>query len=156
NGSILENEFSTDLGEKYNALTPKQGLVTQGDLESDFISEKFGVQGPVSRIEITPRWPRLKIVRDQYDVPHIDGRTRSDVMYGSGWVDAEDRGGLLLRRGLGPAFAAALSIPGLSTLRLLEEGRSFTPSAEAIQFVEAQKASLEEQGEEGRQVIGDL
>ncbi len=155
NGSLLEDTFSTDLGEKYNALTPKQGLVTQADIEKDFISEKFGVQGPMLREEITPRSPGLTIKRDQYDVPHIYGGTRSDVMYGSGWVDAEDRG-LLIRRARGPAFVAALSVPGLSALGLLEEGRTFRPSKEAIEFVEAQKASLEEQGAEGAQVIEDL
>jgi len=155
NGSLAENIFSTDLGEKYNALTPRQGMVTQADIEKDFISEKFGVQGPVLREEITPRSPGLTIRRDQYDVPHIYGQARSDVMYGSGWVDAEDRG-LLIRRALGPAFVAALGVPGLSALGLLEEGRTFKPSPEAIKFVQAQKASLEEQGTEGRQAIGDL
>ena len=40
--------------------------------------------------------------------------TRADVMYGSGWVAAEDRG-LLLKLGLGPAYAAALERPRAST-----------------------------------------
>ena len=39
-----------------------------------------------------------------------------DVMYGSGWVAAKDRG-LLLKLGLGPAFVAALSVPGPERVR---------------------------------------
>ena len=76
-------------------------------------------------------------------------------MYGSGWVAAQDRG-LLLQLGLGPAFAAALSIPGINAFELLLTDRSFTPSAQAINFVNEQKKVLTEAGPEGAQVIEDL
>jgi acyl-homoserine lactone acylase PvdQ len=33
----------------------------------------------------------LTIVRDQYDVPHIYGQTRAEVMFGAGYAGAEDR-----------------------------------------------------------------
>jgi acyl-homoserine lactone acylase PvdQ len=35
--------------------------------------------------------PGLTVVRDSYGVPHIYGTTRSDVMFGTGYVGAEDR-----------------------------------------------------------------
>ena len=54
-------------------------------------------------------------------------------MFGSGWVAAEDRG-LLLRLGLGPAYAAALDVPGINPFEPAAEQRSFTPSAEARQL----------------------
>ena len=72
----------------------------------------------------------LEILRDSHDIPHIYGATRGDVMFGSGWVAAEDRG-LLLRLGLGPAFAAAVGVPGINAFQLLLTQRSFTPSAQS-------------------------
>ncbi len=73
-------------------------------------------------------------------------------MYGSGWVAAKDRG-LLLKLGLGPAYTAALGVPGVNAFGLLLEERYFKPSAEAIEFVANQKKVLEEKGAEGVQVI---
>ena len=153
-GSLFSNQFSIDQGVLYNALTPLQENVTTSALETDFVSEKFGVQGPVLREEVTPR-AGLQIIRDGHDIPHIYGSTRAAVMYGSGWVAARDRG-LLLRLGLGPAFVAALGVPGLNPEGLLLEARGFTPSAEALSFVTAQKKVLEEAGPSGFQVISDL
>ena len=39
----------------YNALTPLQGNITPADLSKYYLSEKFGVQGPVVRSENTGR-----------------------------------------------------------------------------------------------------
>ena len=153
-GGILEGPYSTDQGKLYNALTPKRGNVTQALIEKDFVSEKFGVTGTPLRVENPPR-AGLEIVRDSHDIPHIYGSTRGAAMYGSGWVAAKDRG-LLLRLGLGPAFAAALSIPGINPFGLLLTERSFTPSAEAIEYVNNEKKSLEVKGAPGFQVIEDL
>ena len=79
----------------------------------------------------------MEIVRDEHFIPHIYGETRADVMYGSGWVANKDRG-LLLGSGLGPAFVAALSPPGLNAFELLLTQRSFTPSKEGEEFVSNQ------------------
>ncbi len=153
-GSLPAGEFATDQGKLYDKLTPRQGNVTKRILEKDYISEKFGVVGPVLRTEETGR-PGLEIVRDSHDIPHIYGTTRADVMFGSGWVAAEDRG-LILALGLGPAFAAAVSPPGINPFELLLSGRSFTPSAQSVAFVAEQKQSLIEKGPKGEQVIEDL
>jgi acyl-homoserine lactone acylase PvdQ len=149
-----DNSYATDQGMLYNALTPL-ATVSSANLDEDYLSEKFGIKpSEVTRIENTEH-PGLEILRDRYDIPHIFGETRSDVMFGSGYVAAEDRGTLLLE-GLGPAFAAADGIPGINAFELLETGRSFTPSAQSISFVAEQKKTLEEKGPEGEQVITDL
>jgi acyl-homoserine lactone acylase PvdQ len=153
-GNLPTNEFSTDQGKLYNALTPLGGHVSTKAIERDYLSEKFGVVGPVIRTEKTGR-AGLEILRDSHDIPHIFGKTRADVMFGSGWVAAEDRG-LLLRLGLGPAYAAADGIPGISPFQLLLSARGFTPSAQSIEFVNEQQKVLLEQGAEGEQVLHDL
>ncbi|HEX8714800.1 MAG TPA: penicillin acylase family protein, partial [Solirubrobacteraceae bacterium] len=123
-------------------------------LEKDFVSEKFGVTGPVLRTEETGR-PGLEIVRDSHDIPHVYGETRADVMFGSGWIAAEDRGELL-KLGLGPAYAAADDVPGVNPFGLLLTGRSFTPSKQSKEFVSAQTSTLTAKGAKGEQVLHDL
>ncbi len=153
-GGLPTNQYSTDQGKLYDALTPLQGHVTPADLKRYYLSEKFGVTGPVVRRESTGR-PGLQILRDRNDIPHIYGKTRDDVMFGSGWVAAEDRG-LLLDEGLGPAYAATLDIPGLNAFSLVTSARSFTPSAQTIRFVAKQENVLRQAGKQGRQVLRDL
>src|SRR5439155_4264952 len=120
-----------DQGLLYDALTPLQGNVTSEDLEQFYLSEKFGVTGPV--IEEENLLPGLVIKRDQHDIPHIYGATRAEVMFGSGWVAAEDRG-LLLKMAVGPAFAATLHIPGINPFGLLLTGREFRRSSQTVNF----------------------
>ncbi len=153
-GGVPANQYSTDQGQLYDALTPLRGNVTAADLSRFYLSEKFGVTGPVVRREQTGR-PGLQILRDSNDIPHIYGRTRDDVMFGSGWVAAEDRG-LLLLEGLGPAYLATLDAPGIDPFKLLISARSFSPSAETIRFVAAQENVLRRAGAKGRQVLRDL
>jgi len=152
-GGSAPTQYSTDQGALYNHLTGVT-KVTAKQLEKSYLSEKFGVQGPVLRTENTGR-PGLEILRDKNDIAHVYGQTRADVMFGSGWIAAEDRG-LLLALGLGPAYAAALAVPGINPFGLLLTLRSFTPSAEAVKFVSEQKQSLIEKGPKGEQVLTDL
>ncbi|HEY0516293.1 MAG TPA: penicillin acylase family protein [Solirubrobacteraceae bacterium] len=153
-GDIGGGPFATDQAKLYEKLTPRKKNVTQSTLETLFLPEKFGVNaGGVLRTE-NPK-AGLEIVRDNHDIPHIYGTTRGDAMYGSGWVAAKDRG-LLLKLGLGPAYTAALGVPGINAFGLLLQTRSFKPSAEAIAYVAAQKKVLEEKGAAGMQVIQDL
>jgi acyl-homoserine lactone acylase PvdQ len=153
-GGIATGPFSTDQGTLYDALTPKQGSVTEKTLEKDFLSEKFGLTGPVLRTESTGR-AGLEILRDNHDLPHVFGQTRADVMFGSGWVAAEDRG-LLLRLGLGPAYAAAVDAPGVNPFGLLLTNRAFTPTEQSVKFVSEQRNVLLESGAKGEQVLADL
>jgi len=150
----IPTQYSTDQGKLYDALTPLQRSVNTQLLERFFLPEKFGVTGPVLRSENTGR-PGLEILRDSHDIPHVFGETRAEVMFGSGWIAAEDRG-FLLRLGLGPAYTAALEIPGVSPFGLLLTQREFTPSAQTVSYVEQQKSSLLEKGARGEQVLQDL
>jgi acyl-homoserine lactone acylase PvdQ len=154
-GGTEEGKYARDQAKLYEKLTPRKGNVTQETIEKDFLPEKFGVNtgGGVLRTEKPEAG--LEIVRDKHDIPHITGATRGEAMFGSGWVAAKDRG-LLLALGLGPAYTAALGVPGINPFGLLLETRSFKPSAEAIAYVSNQKKVLEEKGPEGMQVIQDL
>jgi acyl-homoserine lactone acylase PvdQ len=152
-GGLPPNENSFDQGLLYNELTPLQGNVTGQELGRSFLSEKFGVTGPVVREEHPEAG--LVIKRDKNGIPHVFGETRAEVMFGSGWVAAEDRS-LVLALGLGPGYAASVDVPGVNPFELLLTGRSFTPSAQAVNFVAAQRRSLLEKGREGQQVLGDL
>ena len=138
----------------YDGLTPLAGNVTAADLGRYFKSERFGVQGPVVRTEDTGR-PGLRILRDSFDVPHVYGHTRDDVMFGSGYVAAEDRG-LLMEEARGPARVAALDVPGLDAFKLLTTLRVFTPSAQTEAFIHSQVRVLTGFGAKGRRVLRDL
>jgi acyl-homoserine lactone acylase PvdQ len=154
-GGAEPGPYSSDQAELYNRLTKFGGKVSQHQLEKFYVSEKFHEPHQAGDTEEFTSRAGLEIWRDSHDIPHIFGATRGDVMYGSGWVAAQDRG-LLLQLGLGPAFVAAMSVPGLNAFELLLNGRSFKPSAQAINWVTEQKASLLEKGAEGEQVLEDL
>jgi acyl-homoserine lactone acylase PvdQ len=153
-GGLPPVQYSTDQGQLYDALTPLGGHVTTADVSRLYLSEKFGVTGPVTRSEQTGR-AGLQILRDDHDIPHIYGSTRDDVMFGSGWVAAEDRG-LLLLEGLGPAYLATLDAPGINPFGLITSLRSFTPSPQAMSYVAGQENVLRRAGGKGRQVLRDL
>ena len=142
-----------DQGLLYDALTPLMGNVTTANLETNYLSEKCGVTGEV--IEEENLAPGLVIKRDKNNIPHVYGQTRDQVMFGSGWVAAKDRG-LLLKLAVGPSFAATLDIPGINPFGLLLTGREFTPTEQTINFVNAQKSDLLEKGPQGVQVLQDL
>jgi acyl-homoserine lactone acylase PvdQ len=155
-GGIPGGPHSTDQGVLYNKLTRlANGHVSKRSLEKDFVSEKLIEPDQAEETQEFTSRAGVEIWRDKYDIPHIYGATRGDVMYGSGWVAAQDRG-LLLELGLGPAYVAAMSVPGLNAFELLLTQRSFTPSAQAISWVTEQKQSLISKGAEGEQVIEDL
>jgi acyl-homoserine lactone acylase PvdQ len=154
-GSTTPGRNSTDQIGLYDGLTPKLGNVRQRDLQRYLKSERFGVggQGPttVERTGIKG----LRIVRDRWDVPHITAKTRAALMFGSGWVAAEDRSTLMevLR---GPAAIAALDVPGLDPLSLALSLRKFEPSAQAKRFVARQITLLKTHGRKGEQLIADI
>ena len=153
-GGVPVDPNSTSQIPLYDGLTPLEGHVTASDLSVYFKSEHFGIAGPVARSESTDR-AGLTILRDGFDVPHIYGRTRDDVMFGSGWVAAEDRG-LLMEEARGPARVAALDIPGLDGFKLLTSLRTFIPSVQTEAFIHAQVKVLTRMGAKGRRVLRDF
>ncbi len=77
--------------EKYDALnTANPKSLTDSGLNRYFKDASLGVDPKdVVRTE-TPR-PGVTIQWDRDGVPHITGRTDSDVAYGAGWANIEDR-----------------------------------------------------------------
>ena len=89
----------------------------------------FGLGGlSVKRVQTFPARPDLTVTRDSYNVPHIEAPTRDDVMYGIGFVTAEDRG-LLMDTFRGPGRVAALDVPGLNPFQLAQGFQPFNPVA---------------------------
>jgi acyl-homoserine lactone acylase PvdQ len=139
----------------YDGLTPKFGAVRQRDLRSHFKSAKFGLGGQKARRAERTGRRGLRIVRDRWGVPHVFGKRRTDVMFGSGWVTAADRGTLMedLR---GPAEIATLDVPGLDAIDLALSLRRFDPSAETNRFISRQISLLRTHGARGERVLTDI
>ena len=153
-GGVPPTVNSTSQIPLYDGLAPLMGRVTTNDVGTYFKSEHFGVLGPVVRTESTGR-AGLTILRDSFDVPHVYGSTRDDVMFGAGWVAAEDRG-LLMEEARGPARVAALDVPGLDGFKLLTSLRMFIPSAQTEAFIHSQVRVLTGLGAKGRRVLRDF
>jgi acyl-homoserine lactone acylase PvdQ len=145
---------STDQLALYDGLTPHWNAVSLSNVRRFFKPETFGVQGKAQRVEDVGR-KGLKIVRDKWGVAHVTGKTRADVMYGSGWVTAEDRN-LLMQLVRGPSRIAALDVPGLDAFGLALSGRAFIPSQQAENFLAQQYRVLEGLGAKGRAIIAEI
>ena len=118
----------------YNALTPLFNHVTSQDLLADFKPDYLGgaAVGPFT-IETVPH-PGVTIKLDPYDVPQIIGKTRDDVTWGAGWIEAQDRG-TLMEEARGDAAVAAIDAPGLSALNLIAKLETFQPSAQTERVI---------------------
>ncbi|HEY2937079.1 MAG TPA: penicillin acylase family protein [Gaiellaceae bacterium] len=138
NGGLTFTPNTNDQAKLYDALTPLRGDVTDAALHAYFKQETLGAPARPARVE---RLGRATILRDSFDVPHVVGRTQTDVEYGAGWATAEDRG-LLLGLIRGPARVAALDIPGVDPLGLALSGTTFSPSAQTEAFLARQTALL--------------
>ena len=74
----------------YTGLVYADPTLTDAQVPSYFKDATFGVQDSNVVSTESPE-PGLTIVRDQYDVPHIYGQTRAELMFGTGYAGAEDR-----------------------------------------------------------------
>ena len=91
-GTLPANVNSRDQLFLYDALTPLKDNVTAATLPTTFKKNVFGLGGlSVKRVQTFPARPDLTVTRDSFDVPHVEAPTRDDVMYGIGFVTAEDR-----------------------------------------------------------------
>jgi acyl-homoserine lactone acylase PvdQ len=145
---------STDQLALYDGLTPLWNAVSPTNVHTFFKPETFGLQGKAQRVEDTGR-KGVKIVRDKWDVAHVTGKTRADVMFGAGFVTAEDRN-LLMQLVRGPSRIAALDVPGLDAFSLALSGRIFVPSQQAENFLASQYQVLENAGAKGKAVLADI
>jgi acyl-homoserine lactone acylase PvdQ len=139
----------------YDALTPLFDQVTPQDLTTTFKSAKLGDAPGPTRAERVPR-RGVSIVRDRFNVPHIRGRSRDDVVWAMGWVLQQDRG-LLLAQGRNPGRLAALDAPGISAFGLVVNLRQFTPSRQADRLIEREQVrNLRAAGRDGRAVLHEI
>ena len=137
----------------YDSLTPLRGNVSFADIQSHFLPEDFLPVGKTQ--EIATGRPGLRLLYDEYGVPHIYGQTRADVAFGAGWVTARDRM-LLLQLGRGPARVAVADVPGIDAFSLVTSGQSFVPSAATEALVTQQiDLIIKTYGAKGRQIIAD-
>jgi Penicillin amidase len=152
-GAVPPDDHSTDQIPLYDALTPLFDKVRPRHIERLFRSARF----------FTPKGGRVErprrgitIRRDrQWSVPHIRGRTRSDVFFAIGWVTAEDRG-LFMETIRYPSRLAILDAPGLNALNLATSLRRFEPSRQTERFIGRQRRLAVRQGRKGRRALKDV
>jgi acyl-homoserine lactone acylase PvdQ len=154
-GGLPKTPNSTDQIPLYDGLTPLFDRVTAADLNKFYKPNVFGTKGQGKlRTERTPN-KRVKIVRDKWGVPHITAKARKDVMYGAGFVAAQDRQ-LLLELARGPGRIALLDAPGINAFGLVTSVRQFVPSAQADAIIGRQADLLRKAGKSGRQTLADI
>ena len=142
---VLPNDTQAKM---YNALTPLFNHVTNGDLTTDFKSEKFGTAGECPCNTEPVPYAGVTLIRDKYDVPHVSATTHAGGVWASGWIAAEDRG-LLLSQARYDSLVAAIGAPGLSAIGLIENLDSFAPSAQTERVVARQTQVLRRAGARG-------
>jgi acyl-homoserine lactone acylase PvdQ len=152
-GGLPTTDESLDQLPLYDALTPLRGNVTENDIERLFLPENFEPIEPAHE-EQTGR-PGLRLIYDDFGIPHIYGKTREDVAFGAGWTTARDRS-LLVQLGRGPARVAVADVPGIDAFSLVTSGQSFVPSPETEALVTRQRELLvETYGDKGREILAD-
>jgi acyl-homoserine lactone acylase PvdQ len=154
-GAVPQPDGALKQAKMYDALTPLFNRVSASQMNRFFKPMTIGVAtpGPTS----TEKVPRagVRIVRDAYHIPHVFGKTRDDVTWGAGWVEAEDRG-LLLQQARYNSLVAAIDAPGLSALGLIAGLQNFQPSKQTLNEVDKQTNALLAAGKRGGAVLHDI
>jgi acyl-homoserine lactone acylase PvdQ len=139
----------------YQKLLYADPTLTDAQVPHYFKDATFGVK-PSDVISTETPEPGLKILRDKYDVPHIYGTTRAEVMFGAGYAVAEDR--LFLMDVLRHVGRAELSsfVGGSPSNRAMDEAQwSVAPYTE--RDLQSQlDAARQEYGAAGGQVVSDV
>ena len=152
-GAIPPDRHSTDQLRLYDALTPLFDDVRPRHVRSLFRSARFFAPkgGPVARPK---RGLAIRTDR-KWGVPHITGRTRSDVYFGIGWATARDRG-VFMETIRYPSRFAVIDAPGYDALSIASSLRGFTPSRQTERFIRREKQLVARRGARGRRVIRDV
>jgi acyl-homoserine lactone acylase PvdQ len=152
-GAIPPDRHSTDQLRFYDALTPMFDKVTAPDIPKTYKSARFGAP---KGGKVTQPKPGVTIRTDRrWGVPHIQGRTRSDVYFGIGWVTARDRG-IFMETIRYPARFAVIDAPGYDALSLASSLRSFEPSRQTERFIRRETQLVLRRGRRGRRVVRDV
>jgi acyl-homoserine lactone acylase PvdQ len=97
-----------------------------------------------------------RIKRDAYGVPHVYSDTDAGVLFGAGYVEAEDRN-LLLDQARFNGVAGLIDIPGVPAIQLVLGLYSYRPTAKVVADATAlQTKNIEAQGAQGRQLLSDI
>jgi acyl-homoserine lactone acylase PvdQ len=140
--------------ELYTGIARKYPTLTRSDLDRFYKDADPGALPGGAASTETPR-PGVTIVRDAtFNIPRIEGETRADVMFGSGYAQAQDRLFLMdvLRRTARGSLSELIGPSGA-------EGDAFQLTQQDFSGEEltAQMESLSERhGAEGQQLEEDL
>jgi acyl-homoserine lactone acylase PvdQ len=97
-----------------------------------------------------------RIKRDAYGVPHVYSDTDAGVIFGAGYVEAEDRN-LVIDLARSDGVAALIDMPGVSAIGLVLGLYSYKPAAAAVKQATAlQTRSIEAAGPRGQQLLHDI
>ena len=152
-GALPPGRHSTDQLRFYDRLTALFDGVTARDIPRTYKSARFFAPkgGPV----VHPK-RGLSIRTDRrWGVPHIQGRTRSDVYFGIGWATARDRG-IFMETIRYPARFSIVDAPGYNALAIATGLRGFDPSRQTETFIRHEKQVLMKSGPRGRRIIRDV
>ena len=153
-------EVFTDQIPPYNDLIYEAPDLERSDLRDHFKSERFGLEA--DEIDPTtsdvPR-PGVTILRDQeYQVPHVFGDTRADVMFGAGYASANDRLFLMdVLRHTGRAELTELIGPGENNETVKMDAKQLKVADYSERELRQMIQTAEEQaGPAGERIRGDL
>jgi len=97
-----------------------------------------------------------RIRRDAYGVPHIYSATDDGVIFGAGYVVAEDRN-LLLDQARNNGIAGAIDLPGAPAIQLVLGLYNYEPTeAVRAEVTRRQNRALKAAGRDGRRVLADI
>jgi acyl-homoserine lactone acylase PvdQ len=153
-GGVDFNAHSSDQVPLYDGLTAKFDQVTAADVQRDFKAEPLWT-GNEKATRVEHPGHGVRILRDSFDVPHVFGKTETDVYYGAGYAAAEDRG-VLMELARGPGRLACIDAPGYNAFAVALSGKQFKPSPAAEALLAKQVAWLRSGGVAGRQELRDI
>jgi hypothetical protein len=154
----------------YNRLTPLFRDVTDAQLQPStdgsgyYKSSAFLDQNDASFVSsevVTGSSPSAgpvtaTIKRDNYGVPHIYSDTDAGVVFGAGYVVAEDRS-LLIDQARFNGVAGLIDMPGVPAIQLVLGLYSYKPSKQVVDEVTAQQTrSILAQGADGKRLLDDI
>ena len=87
----IQSPHNSDQIPLYDAMVQGAPDIKKADLDQYFKDATFGVKAEDVEREYSPR-AGVVVLRDAgFGVPHVYGTTRADVIFGAGYVSAEDR-----------------------------------------------------------------
>jgi acyl-homoserine lactone acylase PvdQ len=151
----LPPNFANQL-EMYDALNHADlGALTEGDLSSYYKDAPLTLKNSEA-VSVDKPKPGVTIKWDEFGVPYIEGKTREDAAFGSGYAGVKDRMFLMdLLRHVGAARAAEFLGPTEANVAMDQEqlrAAYYTEEEAAAQIEEAAVRF----GEEGRRLVAAL